>query len=146
VIRKALLGVAPLARLGPEGYSPAMSRHLYRTMADRALTIVEAGQAAIVDAVYGNANDRDEIASIARQAGVPFIGLWLDGPPETLARRLQGRVLDASDATADVLRGQLLSTVAPLDWYHLDGSLDAERVRQCAEAFCRECQRQPVES
>ena len=146
VIRKALLGVAPLTRLGPEGYSAAMSRHLYRTMAERALTTVEAGHAAIVDAVYGSANDRDEIASIARQAGVPFIGLWLDGPPEMLARRLQGRVLDASDATADVLHRQVLSTVAPLDWHHLDGALDAGRVRQDAEALCRKWQRQPVES
>jgi hypothetical protein len=144
-IRKALLGVAPLTRLGPEGYSPAMSRHVYRTMAERALSVVEAGHAAIVDAVYGNADDRDEIASIAHQAGVPFIGLWLDGPPELLARRLQGRVMDASDATADVLRRQLRSTVAPVNWRHLDGSRDAERARQCAEVFCRECQRQPVE-
>jgi hypothetical protein len=146
VIRKALLGVAPLTRLGSEVYSPAMSRHLYRTMAERALTIVEAGHAALVDAVYGRATDRDEIASIARQAGVPFIGLWLDGPADMLASRLQGRVLDASDATPDVLHRQLLSTVPPLDWHRLDGSLDTERVRQRAEALYRECQRQPVES
>jgi predicted kinase len=146
VIRKTLLGVAPLTRLGPEGYSPAMSRHVYRTMAERALTIVKAGHTAIVDAVYGSASDRDEIASLARQAGVPFIGLWLDGPPEMLARRLQGRVMDASDATAEVLQRQLLSPVGPLDWHRLDGSLDAERVRQCAEALYREGQCRPVES
>jgi len=146
VIRKTLLGVAPLTRLGPEGYSPAMSRHVYQTLAERALTIVKAGHAAIVDAVYGGAGDRDEIASIARHAGVPFIGLWIDGLPPVLASRLQARVMDASDATTDVLQRQLLSPVGPLDWHRLDGSQDAERVRQCAEAFYRECQRQPVES
>ena len=145
VIRKTLLGVAPLTHLGPEGYSPGTSRHVYRTIAERALTVLKAGHAAIVDAVYGSVNDRDEIASVARQARVPFIGLWLDGPPEVLARRLQGRVMDASDATADVLRRQLLSPVGPLDWHRLDGSLDTDLVRQCAEARYRECRRQPSE-
>jgi predicted kinase len=122
VIRKTLLGVAPLTRLGPEGYSPAMSRHVYQTLAERALTIVKAGHAVTVDAVYGSASDRDEIASIARRASEPFIGLWLDGPPEVLARRLQGRLMDASDATTDVLQRQLLSLVGPPDWPRLDGS------------------------
>ena len=40
---------------------------------------------------------------VARETGVPFIGLWIDGPPEILATRLRERVTDASDATADVL-------------------------------------------
>jgi predicted kinase len=53
--------------------------------------------------------------------------------------------MDASDATPDVLRRQLLSPVGPLDWHRLDGSRDAERVRQCAEALYREHQ-QPVGS
>ena len=144
VIRKALLGVAPLTRLGPEGYSPAMSRHVYQTIAERALTVVKAGHAAIADAVYGSAGDRDEIASVARQAGVPFIGLWIDGPPQVLARRLQERVMDASDATADVLDRQLRSPVDPFGWHRLDGSLDAESLRQCAEVHCRDLQPQPV--
>jgi len=128
-----------LTRLGPEGYLPAMSRHVYQTIAERALATVKAGHAAIADAVYQNASDRDEIASIARQAGVPFIGLWIDGPPAVLARRLQRRVPDPSDATPDVLHRQLLSPVGPLAWQRLDGSLDAGRVRQCAEARYREC-------
>jgi predicted kinase len=145
VIRKRLLGVAPLTRLGPEGYSPAMSRHVYQTLADRALATVKAGHTAIVDAVYGDVGDRDAIASIAHQAGVPFIGLWIDGPAPVLASRLQGRVMDASDAPPDVLRRQLLSPVGRLDWYRLDGSRDAEWVRQSAEAQYRECQRQLVE-
>ena len=33
-LRKELCGVAPLDRLGPEGYSPAVSEQVYATLAD----------------------------------------------------------------------------------------------------------------
>lgn len=137
VIRKMLLGVSPLTRLDPEAYTPPVTRHVYHTIAGRALTALKGGHAVIADAVYASPDDREEIAAVARDAGVPFIGLWIDGPPEILARRLRDRVNDASDATIDVLRLQLRSEVGRLDWRRLDGSLDAESVQQCAEAHCR---------
>ena len=145
-IRKTLLGVAPLTRLGPEGYSPAMSRHVYQTLAGHALTALKAGHAVIADAVYARAEEREQIASVAREAGVPFVGLWIDGPPQVLARRLRERIMDASDATGDVLQRQLLCGIGRLDWHRLDGSRDPERVQQSAEAHYRECRHQPLHS
>jgi predicted kinase len=145
VIRKTLLGVSPLTRLGPEGYAPAMTRHVYQTIAGRALTTLKAGHAVIADTVYASPHDREEIAAVAREAGVLFIGLWIDGPPEILARWLRERVTDASDATADVLQLQLRSEVGRLDWHRLDGSLDAESVQQGAEAHCRHDQARSVQ-
>ena len=121
-------------RLGPEGYAPAVTRRVYQTVAARALTALKGGHSVIADAVYASPHDREEIAAVARDAGAPFIGLWIDGPPEILARRLSERVTDASDATADVLQLQLRSEVGRLDWHRLDGSLNAETVQQCAEA------------
>lgn len=134
VIRKRLLGVSPLTRLGPDGYAPTVTRRVYQTIAGRALTALKAGHAVIADAVYASPFDREAIAAAAREAGVPFVGLWIDGPPEILAKRLCERAIDASDATSDVLQSQLRSEVGRLDWYRLDGSLDAERVRRFAEA------------
>jgi hypothetical protein len=134
VLRKTLLGVAPLAHLGPEGYATAVTGQVYRAMAERALTVLEAGHAVIADAVFASPQDRDDIGAVARQAGVPFVGLWIDAPPEMLARRIGERVLDASDATADVLDRQLRSGSGLLTWHRLDGSLDAESVRQRALA------------
>ena len=142
VIRKTLLGLTPATRLGPAGYSPAVSRQVYQTLAARALTIVRAGHAVIVDAGYRIAGDREHMAAVARDAGVPFVGLWIDGPPARLAERLRGRSGDASDATPDILQHQLQAGVGRLDWYRLDGSLDAAGVKQRAEAHCRECQGQ----
>ena len=51
-IRKRLAGVAPLERLGPEGYSPEMSARVYAAAADRAKTVLTEGHSAIVDAVF----------------------------------------------------------------------------------------------
>lgn len=145
VIRKALLGVSPLTRLGPEGYTPEVSQRVYHTIAQRALTTLNAGHAVIADAVYASPHARKDIAAVARDAGVPFIGLWIDGPPEMLARRLRERVTDASDATAAVLRRQLRSGPAGPDWHRLDASQDAESVRRAAEARCRDCQVRSVQ-
>jgi len=135
VIRKALFGVSPLTRLGAEGYAPAVTRSVYQTIADRARTALKAGQAVIADAVYANLHERQEIAAVAREAGVAFIGLWIDGPPEIFARRLGQRVADASDATADVLQLQVRADVGPLDWHRLDGLLDGASVQRDAETL-----------
>ena len=134
VLRKTLLGVAPLTRLGPEGYATAVTRQVYRLIADRALAALKAGHAVIADAVFASPQDREDIGAVAREAGVPFSGVWIDAPPEILARRMSDRAVDASDATADVLERQLRSGMGPLDWRRLDGSVDAEIVLQRAQS------------
>ena len=83
VIRKSLLGIPPLTRLGAEGYTPEMTRRVYDTIAARALTALKAGHPVIADAVYASPQDRAAIAAVARDAGAPFAGVWLDGPLES---------------------------------------------------------------
>ena len=135
VLRKTMLGVAPLTPLSPEGYTTAVTRRVYRLIGARALAALKAGHAVIADAVFAGPQDRDDIAAVARDAGVPFSGVWLDAPPAILARRIGDRAVDASDATAEVLERQLLAGPGPLDWRTLDGSMDAETVRQRAQAL-----------
>jgi len=132
-IRKALFGVPPAARLGPEAYKPAVSRTVYRALAEQALTALQAGHAVIADAVYAVPDERAEIAAIARQAGVPFRGVWIDGPDSVFAQRLRERVADVSDATPDVLQLQRQVNVGAIDWRRVDGSLDATSVQRRAE-------------
>ena len=134
VLRKTLLGVAPLTRLGPEGYATAVTREVYRLIAERALATLKAGYAVIADAVFASTEDREAIAAVAREAGVPFAGVWIDAPPEALTRRIVDRPFDASDATADVLKRQLRSGSAAVDWRRLDGSADIKTVLQRARA------------
>jgi uncharacterized protein len=135
LIRKTLLNVSPLTRLGPEGYTAEMNTRVYETMADRAKAVLSAGHSVIADAVYARPGDRETIARIAAETRVPFVGLWIDGPEEVLARRLRGRVRDASDATADVLDLQMRAGVGPLDWHRLDASMNVSEVQRSAESL-----------
>ena len=50
--------------------------------------------------------------AIAAGAAVPFDGLWLDAPPETMRARVASRTGDASDATPGVVDAQLFDQVA----------------------------------
>jgi hypothetical protein len=124
VIRKRLLGRDPEARLGPEGYTPEMSRRVYDALRDQAAVALAAGASVIADAVHARPEERAAIEAVARDAGVEFAGLWLEAAPEVLASRVRGRENDASDATVEVVREQLSYDTGALSWRRLDASTD----------------------
>ena len=126
-VRKELCGASPLDRLGPEGYTPAVSEQVYRTMAARAETIVRGGHSVIADAVFLRSADRE---SIERVAGSAFAGLWLEAPEDTLVARVTERRGDPSDADADVVRRQ--RTEGAVGWRPIDASRSADAVLQLA--------------
>ena len=71
-------------------------------------------------------------AALAEKAGVPFTGLWLEAPPETMKARLGARRDDASDATASVLAGQLGHDPGALDWRRLAAGGDPDKTLAAA--------------
>lgn len=132
VERKRLFGLPPERPLGPEGYTADVNRRVYATLLDRARTVVDTGHDVIVDAVWPHPETRGAIEAVARDTGVPFTGLWLDAPFETLAERLARRAGDASDATADVAAGQARRIAPPASWAVIDASGDAVAVAEAA--------------
>jgi aminoglycoside phosphotransferase family enzyme/predicted kinase len=120
VIRKELAGVDRLTRLGAEGYGPAMTRRVYDMLRTRAAAILRAGHAVITDAVYARPEERAALEAAARDAGVPFIGLWLEAPVQALESRLAERTGDASDATVSVLQLQRGLDTGGIDWRRVD--------------------------
>jgi predicted kinase len=131
-IRKKLCGVKPVDRLGPEGYTDAMSRRVYRTLMEQADKVVRGGCAAIADAVFATSADRDAVQHVAVAAGVPFAGLWLEAPEPILIARVDRRRRDVSDAGADVVRRQRAQPLEPPHWRSIDASGDRRSV--CAAA------------
>jgi len=115
-IRKQLFGVGRLDRLGADAYAPAVSALVYQTLRDTAGLTVRNGHAAIVDAVFLQPEWRRAIEETARQAGVPFIGFWLDATEATLVRRLEARRNDSSDADAGVLHLQRHAETGAITW------------------------------
>jgi predicted kinase len=122
VVRKALAGVSPLTRLGPEHYTAEVSARVYSTVAERAALALRAGHTVVVDGVFARASDREAIARVAADCGVPFAGIWLDAPAETLLARARARQRDASDADEAVVRAQLSQAIGSQAWHRVDAS------------------------
>lgn len=132
-IRKELLGADPFARLGPEAYTPQVTGRVFAELGRRAAGVLAAGHSVIADAVFGEAAQRTAIASVARQAGYEFSGIWLDARHEILAARVAGRTKDVSDATVAVLEAQRGRIAGPseaerADWTRVDAAGDPEIV------------------
>lgn len=120
VTRKLALGAAPETRLPAEAYTPEITARVYDALQQKAATVLAGGCTAIIDAVALDPAERRGFAEVARKAGVPFIGLWLDAEPQAMTQRIRDRRGDASDATAEVLASQLKQDPGAIEWSRID--------------------------
>jgi uncharacterized protein len=116
VLRKLLLGVDPETRLPASGYTREITRRVYDELCRKAVVGLAAGYSVIIDAASLLPLERRSFAEVARAAGVPFTGLWLEGRAERLADRIRARHGDASDASPEILAEQLRHDPATIDW------------------------------
>jgi len=133
VLRKWLLHSAATDRLGPEGYTAAVTDDVYRSMLTRAADLLREGWPVVVDATFLDARWRQAAEEVASSAGVSFTGLWLDAPAESLAGRLRRRRADASDADEAVLGRQLARATGAITWARVDATVDPDAVARAAE-------------
>jgi hypothetical protein len=126
VTRKLLLGVDPEERLPATAYTRETSARVYEVLCRKAAVGLGAGYTVIIDAVALTAEERNSFAEVARAAAVPFSGLWLEARPEAMADRIRGRVRDASDASPEILAGQLRHDAGKIDWVRIDAGGRAE--------------------
>ena len=132
--RKRLAGVTLGTRLGPQDYSEAMSKRVYQAIYDEAQVALAAGRPVIADAVFARQQERDAVTRIARDAGVPFQGFWLEAAPRVLEQRVTGRRNNVSDATPEVVRLQLDYDLGVIDWERLDSSGEGDETLKAALA------------
>jgi hypothetical protein len=93
---------------------------VYEVLRQKARIALVAGSSVIVDAVFSTADERSDIEAAARSTESRFIGLWLNADEATLIARVDARQGDASDATADVVRGQIARGTGPVGWRCID--------------------------
>ena len=122
VTRKLLLGVAPEVKLPADAYTPEMSQRVYDALRRKAAMTLASGYSVIIDAVSLRPEERRAFGEVARAAGVPFFGLWLEGRPEAMASRIRARRDDASDASPEILAEQLRHDPGTIEWTRLDVS------------------------
>ncbi len=122
-IRKRQHGAASEQHLPPAAYTEAASTAVFAALAEAARETATGGYAVVADATFVDPAHRRAIAAAARDAGVPFVGLWLDAPLPVLEARLAARTADASDATASVLRATARAkTFPPRTWQVIDAT------------------------
>jgi predicted kinase len=121
--------VGPLERLPPEAYAQEeVTKQVYAACRKRASMALDGGQAVIVDAVHARQEEREALAALSAAAGVPFTGLWLDAPAETLRDRIAARSADVSDATGELVDVQRGYDIGPQSFAVIDARGSLEQV------------------
>jgi uncharacterized protein len=120
-IRKRLWDVAPTQKLGPEAYAPEATAKVYASLFATARQVLEAGLCVVADAAFLEPAQRAAVEAVAREAGAPFEGIWMEAPEAVLRGRLAARVSDASDADSEVLSGQLGKDLGEIGWRRVNG-------------------------
>ena len=141
VLRKRRFGIAPETPLPDSGYAPEVTEAVYTDIATKAAAALAAGDSAVIDAVSLAPEERASFAAVARNAGVRFIGLWLEAPPAVMAARIAARRGDASDATTEILERQLRSNPGRLDWHRIDASGEVEATLSAARRVSKQAER-----
>ncbi len=126
VLRKRRCGVGPLDRLPDAAYSGATTEAVYDDLVQTARAVLEAGHAAIADAVFARPAERAAIAAAAGDA--PFDAIWLTAPTDVLRARVEDRAADASDADARIVAMQAGFDLGAMDWRAIDATGDVEAV------------------
>lgn len=124
-IRKRLLGVPPTQAVSRDAYTPEFYVQTYDTLFADARAMLAAGRAVVLDATFTSPEMRARAERLAVECGVPFEGVWLEAPLPVLEDRVAGRTGDASDATVEVLRGQLEGLDPEIPWRRIDTSASA---------------------
>ncbi len=133
-IRKQLLGVQRLERLGPDGYTESVSQRVYAALVERARQVLRTGHSVVVDAVHAHAAQREAMERVASDESARFAGCWLTAPEAVLVERVQRRRDDVSDATAEVIHDQVRQRIDPDAWHLVDAEGPPHAVVQrCAE-------------
>ncbi|MFH5926593.1 AAA family ATPase [Roseomonas xinghualingensis] len=123
-IRKRLAGIPPEAPLPPAAYSERINDTVHAALFADVEAALRGGHSVLADAAFLDAARRAGIEAVASRLGVPFIGLWLEAPPDLLRARIAARRGDASDATVEVLEHAASRPIGAVTWNHIDASGD----------------------
>ncbi|MGA0602995.1 AAA family ATPase [Caulobacter sp. KR2-114] len=119
-VRKRLAGLGPTDPAPADAYGREQMQAAYAVMLGEAERALRAGRAVILDATYMDVANREAAQALATRLDVAFDGIWLTAPAAVLEARVAARQGDASDATVEVLRGQLARGPGALSWRQVD--------------------------
>ncbi|MEO0750580.1 MAG: AAA family ATPase [Pseudomonadota bacterium] len=116
VERKRLAGVPLLTKLPADHYDCASSAATYDEIRARASVCLHAGMSVLLDAVFADPEERERIAEMSGEFGVPFRPVWLDVSQGERCHRVADRRNDASDADVAVVVAQSKKDCGHISW------------------------------
>jgi aminoglycoside phosphotransferase family enzyme/predicted kinase len=136
VERKRLAGLSPTERPADEVavadlYSETMTNRVYRQLAERAATLLDAGQTVVIDATCLKRSHRRVFTELAAAKQVPLVWLACELLLEEAERRIAARQAagdDASDASVAIARNQY-EAAEPIDADECAGGAASQRIR-----------------
>jgi aminoglycoside phosphotransferase family enzyme/predicted kinase len=135
VVRKHLFGTNETTALPESAYRPDTSKRVYDELLSTARRVLALGSSVVVDAVYMEEAERTEIADLAAEEGVGFLGLFLTADLATRLARIEGRKDDASDATRNVVLKQEAAAIGAVNWHMIDASGAPDQTLAGAQVF-----------
>ncbi|WIW44585.1 AAA family ATPase [Bradyrhizobium sp. 62B] len=136
LVRKQMFGVEDTHRLPPSAYTPEHASRVYDALVQLARRVLAQGHSAAIDGVFAREDERDAIASLARERNVPLHGLFLVADLATRQMRIGSRRGDASDATQEVAAQQEHYNIGHIGWAIIDASGTPEQTLQsCRNAI-----------
>lgn len=122
VVRKRMMGVGLQEKLGSHGYTDEATAQTYQFFYNEIRVGLEQGHSVIADGVFANDEQRAQVEDAARTVGAPFVGLWVDAPPNIRSQRVASRKNNVSDVTEEVLKSQLSYDLGDIRWHRIDSS------------------------
>jgi predicted kinase len=114
-----------------------MTSRVYRELIARTIAAARADTVVLADATFLEPEQRTAIEQAARDARVPFVGVWLDAPEACLVDRVSKRRGDASDADVSVVRRQIGRSPGAINWARLETNCGVDAVTREALAVVR---------
>lgn len=120
IVRKQILGLKPEQPLDPMYATPAFEKVVYDVLRQQAKTALMQGSCVIMDALFYDQLEREAVSFLAKEAGVPFLGLWMEAPLQERTHRVETRLRNPSDVRRECeLVSQLNLKTGRILWHKI---------------------------
>lgn len=126
--RKRLFTVKEYDQLPQDYYSEANNERVYLMMLSKAEAALRSGHSVIADAVFAKTEERERMERLANRHKAQLFTYWLDAPTSVLINRVNERIHDASDATAEIVMKQMHYDLGNLTWERIDARGTPEQI------------------
>lgn len=139
IIKKQIMGLSPTQTLDKKYETPAFEEVVYDILRQQAQTALSVGSCVILDALFYNEAERKAVEKLAKEKGVPFVGLWMDAPLDVRTERVKTRLRNPSDIKKkNQLETQLTIETGVITWHKVMTDGPREKTLQKALSFIRQ--------